>query len=114
MLEFINCTDLVRRGSETATIELIITIKSSSDLEELYGSHLKLTRLIYKGIPLSTSTFEISSADQEKRHPSTPKTIGVTSLRSVLTKLNILPVHFPLLHLDRQNMQKLIQNPDSW
>jgi len=106
--------EVVRRGFETAEIEVIICLQSSVELEEQYGSHLKLDRLIYKGVPLSTSKFEISSVDTLKRHPCTPKVVGLSALRSVLAKLNILPVYYPLMHLDRQNMQQLMDNPGSW
>jgi hypothetical protein len=107
-------TDLVHRDSDTAAIELTISLSSFPALEEKYGSHLKLVRTIHRGVSLSTSTFEISSEGNGTRHPTTSKTIGLQGLRSLLTDLNLHPVYFPLLHLDRKNIQRLVENPKSW
>jgi hypothetical protein len=91
-----------------------LSLHSSNDLEEQYGSHLKLVRTLHRGLPLSSCSFEISSADMNDLYPRNSVAIGKPRLRSILEKLNITPLFFRLLLLDNVNISYIMNDTDNW
>ena len=114
MVYYLLPLDLVRHGYETCTIELTLSLHSSNELEEQYGSHLKLKRTLFKGLPLSSSLFEISSADMNDLYPTNSIEIQPPQLRFILEKLNINPPYFPLLLLYDVNLTYMMIDTSNW